>query len=186
MKLKMYVGSKHLNILLFSVCILIICACGPNVIEKNKPAIDLKNEALVRVNKYMVKKDADLIKNYIKRHNWIMKETESGLWYAIIKHGPMVASSKGKLVTIKYKVELLDGTLCYSSDSSGYKQFIAGSGKVEAGLDEGIQLLQQGDAAIFILPPHLAFGLIGDNNCIPPRSIILYEVELLKIDDPYK
>ncbi len=88
---------------------------------------------------------------------------------------------KGEEITLKYKVELLDGTLCYSSDSSGLKKLIIGSGKIEAGLEEGLQLLKQGGIARFILPPHLAFGFLGDNNRIPPRSIICYEVEILNI-----
>jgi FKBP-type peptidyl-prolyl cis-trans isomerase len=38
-----------------------------------------------------------------------------------------------------------------------------------------------GDKARLILPPHLAHGLLGDENRIPARSIIVYEIELLDI-----
>ena len=44
-------------------------------------------------------------------------------------------------------------------------------------------LLKEGDAARFILPPYLAFGLLGDENKIPPRSTIVYNVEMLKLTD---
>ncbi len=86
MRLTMSIGSIY-RILIILVACAIICACGPTVVEKNKPPSNLENEALVRVNKYMVKKDADIIKSYIKRRNLSMKETDSGLWYAIIKSG---------------------------------------------------------------------------------------------------
>jgi len=41
--------------------------------------------------------------------------------------------------------------------------------------------LKRGDAAIIILPSHLAFGLLGDQDMIPPRSTVIYEIEI--IDD---
>jgi FKBP-type peptidyl-prolyl cis-trans isomerase FkpA len=37
------------------------------------------------------------------------------------------------------------------------------------------------DKAIFILPAHLAFGLIGDRNKIPPKVAVVYEVEVISI-----
>jgi hypothetical protein len=32
---------------------------------------------------------------------------------------------------------------------------------------------------VFILPPFLAFGLVGDGKKIPPRTIIVYNVSIL-------
>jgi FKBP-type peptidyl-prolyl cis-trans isomerase FkpA len=56
-----------------------------------------------------------------------------------------------------------------------------GRGGVESGLEEGILLLNEGGRAQFIMPPHLAHGLIGDDNQIPSRSIILYEIEVVEV-----
>jgi len=53
---------------------------------------------------------------------------------------------------------------------------------VESGLEEGILLLRVGDKATFIMPPHLAHGLQGDGDRIPARSIIMYDVLLLKVE----
>jgi FKBP-type peptidyl-prolyl cis-trans isomerase len=33
------------------------------------------------------------------------------------------------------------------------------------------------------MPPYLAHGILGDENKIPPRSIIVYDVEVLEIAD---
>jgi FKBP-type peptidyl-prolyl cis-trans isomerase len=60
---------------------------------------------------------------------------------------------------------------------------VVGKGGVESGLEEGILLLHEGDKARFVLAPHLAHGLIGDENRIPPRSIIIYYIELLAVYD---
>ena len=87
------------------------------------------------------------------------------------------------VATINYSISLLDGTECYNSDDSGPRQFKIGQGGVESGLEEGILFMHEGDKARFIMPPHLAHGLLGDNHKIPARAIIIYEVELIKLDE---
>jgi FKBP-type peptidyl-prolyl cis-trans isomerase len=142
-----------------------------------------QQEALVRVNKYLVKQDADKVKGYITRHGWNMTETKTGLWYEITEKGNGPKAELGKNATISYKISLLDGTLCYTSDRDGLKEFVIGKGGVEPGLEQGILFLHEGDKARFIMLPHLAYGLIGDENKIPARAIIVYEVQLIKIKD---
>ena len=44
--------------------------------------------------------------------------------------------------------------------------------------------MRAGDKARFIIPPHLAYGLLGDENRIPARSIIIYQVELVDVKSP--
>lgn len=138
-------------------------------------------EPLIRINKYLVKQDAGIIADYVKRHKWKMKITKTGLWYMIYEKGNGKKAETGKIATIKYSIKLLDGTLCYTSDSLGVKQFKIGQGGVEEGLEEGILLMRVGDKARFILPPHLAYGLVGDDKKIPHRATIVYNVELLNI-----
>ncbi|UCH15064.1 MAG: FKBP-type peptidyl-prolyl cis-trans isomerase [Bacteroidales bacterium] len=142
-----------------------------------------KRKSLIEVNKLLVKKDSAKIADYIKRENWDMVETKTGLWYMIYEKGKGEKSKEGLFATIHYNVRLLDGTLCYSSDSLGPKRFKIGRGSVESGLEEGILLLVVGDKAKFIMPPHLAHGLVGDDNRIPARSIIVYDVELLSLNN---
>ncbi|NJO69832.1 MAG: hypothetical protein HC830_11630, partial [Bacteroidetes bacterium] len=118
-----------------------------------------QQEALMRINKYLVKQDADAIRGFIKRREWKMSETKSGLWYEIIEKGNGTKAETGKTVTLEYKLWLLDGTLCYSSDATGNKSFLIGKGRVEPGLEQGILMLSEGDRARFIMPPHLAWDL---------------------------
>jgi FKBP-type peptidyl-prolyl cis-trans isomerase FkpA len=140
-------------------------------------------EAMVGVNRILVKKDMERIKAYVSRHNWDMQQTASGLWYMIVVQGHGKTISTGETVTLNYRLELLDGTLCYASDSLGPKRFRVGQGGVESGLEEGVLLLKEGSKARFIMPPHLAYGLTGDGNCIPARSVIMYEVEVIRLED---
>ena len=140
------------------------------------------SDALVGANRILVEKDRARIESFAERKGWEMQESQTGLWSQIYEKGKGPAAQKGMLVTLKYTLSLMDGTVCYSSDSLGYKQFRIGSGGVESGLEEGVLILEEGDRARFILPPHMAHGLTGDGDKIPPRSIIVYDVEVIKLE----
>jgi FKBP-type peptidyl-prolyl cis-trans isomerase FkpA len=144
----------------------------------------LTSKNLVEVNRILIKKDQQKIIGYINRKGWIMEETETGLWYQLLENGKGIKAIPGKLATIEYTLTLLDGKTCYSSEKSGVKTFLIGKGNVESGLEQGILLLNEGSKARLILPPHLAYGLPGDGNCIPARAILIYELKLISLTNP--
>lgn len=139
-------------------------------------------EALIGANRLLVQKDKEKINEYLKQHQLDLQETSSGLWYLETEKGRGIKAELNNRVTIAYEVSLLDGTKCYDSDSLGLKQFVVGKGGVESGLEEGILLLNEGSKALFIMPPHLAHGVPGDGNRIPARAVIVYQVELIKVE----
>ncbi len=174
--------TYRITILLLAATI--VLGCGH---ERPKPKSDEEvlsyKEPLVKVNKILVDQDSIRIVSFCNRHQMHLSVSPAGLWYLIKHTGKGDSAHTGKIANIKYSVSLLDGKFCYSSDSSGIKSFKIGEGGVETGLEIGIRMLREGDKAIFILPPNLAYGLLGDEKCIPPRSIIMYQVELVKITD---
>lgn len=108
--------------------------------------------------------------------------TDSGLRYKIIQKGNGKKAEKGKTVSVHYKGQLTDGTVFDSS----YKRkqpidFQLGVGQVIPGWDEGIQLLQIGDKARFVIPSHLAYGDRGAGGLIPPRATLIFDVELMDV-----
>jgi FKBP-type peptidyl-prolyl cis-trans isomerase len=131
------------------------------------------------LNKYLVQKDMERIKNYIERKNLKMNESPTGLWYQIIKEGSGNILVDNDKIVMDYECSLLDGTKCYSSRDTGPKGIILGKTEIEQGLNEGLRLLKRGAEAIFIIPPYLAYGLIGDRKMIPPRTVIVYNVNIL-------
>ncbi len=172
------------KIFFFSACIafllfaLLSCSDG----NKDRRMPNISKKMLMNVNKKLVDRDMVEIKRYADSLGLKMKTTKSGLWYKIIKEGKGPKVKKGQIVTLGYKVSLLDGTECYSSDKDGLKVFEAGHGGVESGLEEGVLMLNKGAKAILILPPYLAHGILGDENKIPARSTIVYDVEVLSIE----
>lgn len=109
-----------------------------------------------------------------------MIESPTGLWYQIIKEGEGKILTDNSKISMKFECSLLDGTECYSSEKTGPKELILGRSEMEPGLNEGLRLMKPGSEAIFILPPFLAYGLPGDGKMIPPRSIIVYKVNILQ------
>ncbi|HPT13617.1 MAG TPA: FKBP-type peptidyl-prolyl cis-trans isomerase [Bacteroidales bacterium] len=139
-------------------------------------------ETLIKANQKVVLTEDEQINNLINRYGWKMEETGTGLRYFIYKKGSGIASQKGQKVKINYSVRLISGDIVYSSDKSGPKIFTIGSGGVESGLEEAILLMHQGDKAKLIIPSHLAFGLVGDDDKIPPKASLIYDVEILELD----
>jgi FKBP-type peptidyl-prolyl cis-trans isomerase FkpA len=138
-----------------------------------------KNE-MADLNRYLVQKDRERIKNYIERKNLKMSESSTGLWYQIIKEGTGKNFTENDKVVMNYECSLLDGTRCYSSNDLGPKEVVLGRSEMEQGMNEGLRLLKPGAEAIFIIPPFLAYGLVGDRKMIPSRAVIVYNVNILQ------
>ena len=109
--------------------------------------------------------------------------TESGLKYLVIKksNNPTKAE-KGMMVNVHYTGFLTDGKVFYSSIERGNPiSFELGTGSVIKGWDEGIELLQVGDKARFVIPSHLGYGSRGAGGVIPPNATLVFDVELMDV-----
>ncbi len=138
----------------------------------------------VQMNAWDEKRQNDEINQYIKAHGWEMEMTQTGLRYMMVSPGKGPLAQTGQTAKVVYKISLLDGTVAYSSEKDGPKEFLIGKDYVESGLHEGLRLMHVGDKMRFILPSHLAHGLTGDQSKIPPLSSVVYEIELLELTDP--
>jgi FKBP-type peptidyl-prolyl cis-trans isomerase FkpA len=163
--------------LIILIIVFSIVSCRNKHDQTNSASKPGKGE-MADLNRYLVQKDRERIKNYIERKNLNMSETATGLWYQIVKEGSGKNFADNDKVVMDYECSLLDGTKCYSSKDLGPKEVIVGRGDVEQGLNEGLKLLKPGSEAIFIIPPFLAFGFVGDRKMIPSRSVIVYNVNI--------
>jgi len=167
---------------IFFLSFLIIYSCKQN----KEPEKQLNNtedveETLVEVNKKLVKSEDEQIEDFMTRYGWKMEKTGTGLRYLIYEQGSGEKAKKGNVAKIHFTVSLLTGEVCYSSDGGEPKEFLIGLGGVESGLEEGILLLKKGDRAKFIIPSHLAFGLVGDMDKIPAKASLVYDLKLLDL-----
>ena len=109
-------------------------------------------------------------------------ETPSGLRYKILQNGDGKPATKGSMVSVHYKGQLIDGQVFDSSYQRKQPiDFTIGVGQVIPGWDEGIQLLKVGDKARLVIPSNLAYGSQGAGGVIPPDATLIFDVELVGV-----
>ena len=89
-------------------------------------------------------------------------------------------ATKGKKISIHFVGTLLDGGVFDDSHGRGAFNFWVGEGQVLPGLDEGLLGMKEGELRVITVPPLLAYGNDAKPK-IPPRSTLVFEVELLDV-----
>ena len=165
---------------LIPLLLIAIFACGEKTPKQQNPVSksEMKN-SMETANRYLMNEEEEDIADYIKRHGLEMTSTGTGLRYQIMKQGSEKRIEKGEKVTLEYELRSIAGDLIYSSDNNGVKAFVVGESGVESGLDEAMAYLHRGDVAKLIIPYHLAYGLHGDDNCIPEYATLVYTIKII-------
>lgn len=170
-----------LRLLFISLLIISISACKDRTAERlpvHDQGKQVVEDPVIDAHQSLARIEETEIEAYIKRYDWEMTRTESGLRYMIYKEGYGVSPKTGDKVMLDFQLSLINGTSCYSSDDDGPKVFRVGQADVERGLHEAVLLMKVGDKAKLIVPSALGFGLIGDQNCIPKYATLIYDIEL--------
>jgi peptidyl-prolyl cis-trans isomerase A (cyclophilin A) len=108
--------------------------------------------------------------------------TPSGLYYTIDTEGNGAIARTGQTVVAHYTGMFWDGKKFDSSKDRGTPfEFPVGQGRVIAGWDEGFGLLKVGTKGKLIIPYFLAYGEQGHPGGIPPKSDMIFEVEVLGV-----
>ncbi len=103
----------------------------------------------------------------------------SGLQYSVVKPGRGARPTPKSRVLVHFVSRLADSTLI--EDSHTFKgPALWEVGGMSQGLVEGVCLMKPGAVYRFVVPPELGFGAESHTK-IPPNSVVLYEVELLKV-----
>jgi FKBP-type peptidyl-prolyl cis-trans isomerase len=107
--------------------------------------------------------------------------TASGLKYIVLQEGtgnkPVATSN----VKVHYTGMFLDGKVFDSSVQRG-ETIDFGLNQVIKGWTEGVQLMNEGSKYKFYIPSNLAYGERGAGGVIPPNADLIFEIELIKIN----
>src|SRR5579872_4462455 len=108
--------------------------------------------------------------------------TASGLQYHVIKEGEGAPPKSTDEVTVHYRGTLLDGTEFDSSYKRGQPASFPVNGVIP-GWQEALVLMKPGSKWQLFVPPKLAYDLNSPPS-IPPGSLLLFDVELIKVNAP--
>lgn len=106
--------------------------------------------------------------------------TASGLQYKIISPGHGVPPKKTDTVTVHYTGRLLDGTEFDGTDLRGNEPASFPVAGVIPGWQEALSLMKPGAKWTIYIPPQLAYD-VNSPPPIPPGSLLVFNVELLKV-----
>lgn len=110
-----------------------------------------------------------------------VQTTESGLQYKVMTMGDGAKPTATQTVKVHYRGTLLDGTE-FDSSYARNEPISFALNRVIAGWTEGVQLMPVGSKFMFYIAPELAYGE-GGGGPIPPNSTLVFEVELLDIEE---
>ena len=110
-----------------------------------------------------------------------VQTTASGLQYKVVTMGDGAKPAAEDTVKVHYRGTLLDGTE-FDSSYARNEPISFGLNRVISGWTEGVQLMPIGSKFIFYIAPDLAYGE-GGGGPIPPNSTLVFEVELLEIEE---
>jgi len=111
-----------------------------------------------------------------------VKVTASGLQYKILKEGDGPSPKPNETAKIHYRGTLING---FEFDSS-YKRkapTLVPLNRIIRGWSEALQMMKVGSKWQLVIPSELAYGSQGAGREVPPNAVLIYEMELLSIEN---
>jgi FKBP-type peptidyl-prolyl cis-trans isomerase len=129
-------------------------------------------------------KEQEQLQHYLSKFKSDVLEKIGGIFLIRHHQGKGMAPSKDDLVTVHYEGFLFNGKKFDSTRdrNAPFSYKIGEQDQVIRGFDIGIRQLKKGGKATFIIPSLLAFKEGSGNGIVPPHESVIYEVELLNIE----
>ncbi|MGP8215015.1 MAG: FKBP-type peptidyl-prolyl cis-trans isomerase [Bacteroidia bacterium] len=139
------------------------------------------------------RKDMDMqeqlnLLQYVTVNNIPASSKQDNVYFLPLTDGSGPQVKDRSTVSIAYKGYFLNGHVFDSISPNAPLQFRLGdTAQVIAGLEIGIKKMREGEKAKIIIPSQLAFGENGSSmGIVPPYTSVIYEVTMLKVNDPGK
>jgi FKBP-type peptidyl-prolyl cis-trans isomerase FkpA len=139
---------------------------------------------------YTPAREASLIKDWlakVKLEKLHLDSTTTGIYYIAdttkIGSGPNVKA--GNIVTVKYICAGTDGTVFDASslhNAAGTMVYTHKTQQLIQGWEEGIEVLNKGSRATFLIPSAKGYGPYGsEGGAIPPNTPLIFTIEVVDI-----
>lgn len=107
--------------------------------------------------------------------------TESGLQYEVLREGDGDGPVAGQRVVVHYRGSLPDGTEFDSSYGGDPVNFAVD--ELVPGFSEALKLMKVGGHMRVAIPSEIAYGEEGSAPVIGPNQVLVFEIELLGIEE---
>lgn len=135
-----------------------------------------KAKTILEYNKNLVNSTYEFMKSYADSSTTNFVETGSGLFISTFNKAVKRRANAEDKVFVEYQSTVLQNAYTFISNETGTVKSLKLKGIIEA-----VQLLSEGDSATLLVPPHLAYGIRGDGNNIPPAAVLKVDLHLRKI-----
>lgn len=125
-------------------------------------------------------KDRQKILEYLSANQIQAEEDPSGIFFRIFTPGSGDFPLPTSKVYFKFSGYLLDGTVFQETTEDATAEY--NLNELLLGLQYGIAKLREGGQGQFFVPSALGFGG-QDLGTVPPNSVLIFDVELVKIDN---
>ena len=163
------------QLVLYIAFALLAVACGDRT-----PIIDVESddgnqykENMINANKVVIQSESTQIDGYLQRRNMATKKLPCGALYNEYIHGSGEAINPDDTVVVTYRLEALDGTPFYTHQTD---TLTVGRRQVTVALDELLLQIPYGSKAWLIAPSNTAYGVVGDGDRVPSRTVIIYNI----------
>ena len=110
----------------------------------------------------------------------------SGLQYKVLKQGNGAVAKVNDKVTVLYEGRLIDGKVFDSTEKHGGEPATFSPSQVIKGWTEALCMMPVGSKWQLYIPQELAYGARGAGSDIPAYSTLVFDVEVLSIEEQKK
>lgn len=166
---------KHYSILVLLALLFAACDNTPVIeVEQKRPSDEVKDN-LINANKYMAEAEETQIDQYVSRRGWEMQRLTCGARVWEYERGKGKQLDFEDTVQVTYHVEALNGKCFYDQQS---ETFVLGRHQTVVGLDAAVMKLHRGSKARVVVPSEAAYGVVGDQENIPSRTVLVYDLKV--------
>ena len=154
----------------------VVAACGDRtpIVEIETDNSTRYKENMINANRVVIQSEATQIEGYVQRRGMKTTPLPCGALYVEQAHGNGSNINPDDTVVVTYRLEALDGTPFYTRQTD---TLVVGRRQVTVALDDLLQQLTYGSRAILIAPSNAAYGVVGDGDRVPSRTVIVYNIE---------
>lgn len=152
------------------------CHHNPPIVELSNHDQPSVSQNLASANHYIAQSEETQIDGYVQRRNWMIQRLNCGARLHVYYKGNGSAINYEDSVSVRYSVSTLNDKLLYSNQTVHFK---VGRMLPTVGLDQAALALHHGSKAHLVVPSDAAYGVRGDGDRIPTRTVLVYDLEVL-------